>query len=220
MEVFDHPQEYKSRLGGLCSLYMDMCEREYSQFITSSDLFEKQTKEYLKHEYESECTESGIKTIIFSALSVEAGINDYGAWQLGDKYFEGHLSSLDVVSKWVVVPKLVCGKEIDKSGPAFSALRSLIKSRNELVHNKSKDFSLNDPELHLKLKKRSEDFSRNIHNAYRALVLLSLQFDALIGATFNPLRSFNKDIHLTIDTPENLLGTINDCKKIISRNNL
>ncbi len=80
---------------------------------------------FIQSELDSMHFEAGVKTILFAALSVEAAINDYAAWQLSDSYFDKHLSSLDVLSKWVVIPKLVCGQSIKKSGPAYSSLKKI-----------------------------------------------------------------------------------------------
>ncbi len=175
--------------------------------------------EIAQSEIENEVFTVGIKTTLFGALSLEAGINDYGAWQLGDKYFETHLANLDVASKWVVIPKLICGKSIKKSGVAYSAMKQLIRARNGLVHNKSQNLDWSDPSLHLKLTKRDNEFVKNVHNAYRAIVLLSLEMDSLVGARYNPLMSFDKIINISLNTPVNIREVVNECRNIVSRNN-
>lgn len=215
----EHPQEDKSRLGGYSYVYSDMSEREYSCYLRLVEGWAAERDEVARSDIEDRAFEAGVKTTIFAALSVEAAINDYAAWQLGDSFFDSHLSNLDVMSKWVVVPKLVCGKTIDKSGPAYSALRQLIKARNELAHNKSRHLDLSDPGLAIKLEKRTKNFENNVANSYRAVVLLSLTMDNLLGSRFNPLRSFNKEISLWLDIPDNVLEVVNECRRIIGKNN-
>lgn len=215
----EHPQEDKSRLGGYSYVYSDMTEREYSCYLKLVEAWAAESDEVARSNIEDRAFEAGVKATIFAALSVEAAINDYAAWQLGDSFFDSHLSSLDVMSKWVVIPKLVCGKTIDKSGPAYSALRQLIKARNELVHNKSRHLDPSDPDLALKLGRRTKSFESNVVNAYRAVVLLSLTMDNLLGSRFNPLRSFNKEINLCLDIPDNVLDIVNECRRIIGKNN-
>jgi hypothetical protein len=214
----DHPKEHKSRLGGHSYFYCDIAEREFSRSIEIGMQYESEEDEQTQSNLEDKYAVAGVKSIIFSALSVEAAINDYAAWQLGDNYFVKHLSSLDVASKWVVIPKLVCGKSIDKSGPGFSALKKLISARNDLVHNKSTHLDLSDPNLAVKLEKRSNSFDENIANSYRAVVLLSLTMDRLVGNHYNPLRTFDKEASLISIIPDNIVGVINDCRTIISRN--
>ena len=80
---------------------------------------------------------SAIKTIVFSAMATEAAVYDLGAIQLGDMYFKKNLDKLDLVAKWIVVPKLICGTSLDTDGPGIRNLRVLVKARNALVHHKS-----------------------------------------------------------------------------------
>lgn len=213
-----HPQEYKSRYGGYSFTYFDISEKEFSKSITIKQQWEQESDEQVRSKLEGQHFEAGVKTILFSALSVEAGINDYASWQLGDGYFDKHLSSLDVLSKWVVIPRLVCGKSIDKSGPAYSALKKLIRARNDLAHNKSRNLDLTAPNMGNKLEKRSKDFDENIDNAYKASVLLSLTMDKVVGNRYNVLQSFDCNVNLTLDTPKNIIDVVNECRNIIARN--
>ena len=206
-----------SRLGGYSYAYCSFSEKEYSKHIKLEDQWKKEKDELIRHDLEEQLFESGVKTILFAALSVEAGINDYAGWQLGDSYFDKHLSSLNVLSKWVVIPKLVCGNSIDKSGPAYSALKKLIRARNNLAHNKSRNLNLGEPHLADKLEKRTNDFNENIHNAYRTIVLLSLTMDKVVGYRYNRLKSFDEKISLTLKIPNNLKCVVNECKRVISR---
>lgn len=75
--------------------------------------------------------------LVFSALAIEGYIYDYAARKLSDSYVSTHLDRLDVVSKYVIVPKLVTGKDFPKDGRAFQLLKQLIQNRNYIVHNKS-----------------------------------------------------------------------------------
>jgi hypothetical protein len=76
-------------------------------------------------------------TIVFSALALEAYIYDYGARNTSDSFVKKYLDKLDVVSKWVIVPQLVTGKEFPTHTEAFELLRNLIRKRNAIVHYKS-----------------------------------------------------------------------------------
>ncbi|MBL9199959.1 MAG: hypothetical protein JNL39_05595 [Opitutaceae bacterium] len=84
---------------------------------------------------------SAISCVVFCALSLEAQIYDFAARYLGDGYVAQHLDKLDLVSKWLVIPLLVTGREIDKSGAAYGQLKVVVKARNGLVHYKSDTFS-------------------------------------------------------------------------------
>lgn len=213
-----HPKSYKSRLGGYGDFYFGVSQDQYSLLVYLEAKFDLETDEYKKSEIGDLCFEAGVKTILFAALCVEASINDYAAWQLGDNYFEKHLANIDVASKWVVIPKLVCGKEINKSGAGYAGLKELIRSRNALAHNKSKHLDVNDPQLPGKLEARTRKFYDSAHAAYKALLLISLEFDQLVGPQFNPLRTLDKGISPLLKIPSNIIDVHADCKNIMARN--
>lgn len=58
-----------------------------------------------------------IEIIVFCAMSLEAAIYDYAAWHLGDTYVQSHLDKLDLLSKWLVVPRLITGRAIPVGRP-------------------------------------------------------------------------------------------------------
>jgi hypothetical protein len=76
--------------------------------------------------------------VIFGALALEAYINDYAITRLSRNYQANYLDKLDVVVKWMVVPRLVTGKELDPGSTAFQGLSWLVGLRNKLAHYKSK----------------------------------------------------------------------------------
>lgn len=211
----EHPNMGKSRIGGLSSTYFDIAQREYSKYIDFDSALSCESDEMIQHELERKSFECGLKSILFSALCVEAGINDYAAWQLGDNYFNSHFSNMDVVSKWVVVPNLVTGRSLDKSKAAYQALVRLIKSRNSLVHNKSKHLDLGNPKLGEILGNRIEEFRGDIENSYKTLLFLSFEFDTLLGPAFNPIGTLDSDLNVTLDLPENLKAMFHKCKNIV-----
>lgn len=118
---------------------------------------------------EEERDQSCIVACVFTALYFEAFIYDYAASCLGDKYVLEHLDKLDFISKWIVVPRLTVGKEIDKSKGAFAALKRLHKDRNSLVHLKSRPMNF-DPEATAQyLEDREADLAEAARNCKAAL---------------------------------------------------
>jgi hypothetical protein len=75
-------------------------------------------------------------------MTLEAFFYDYGADYLGDDFVIERLDKLDLPSKFLEYPSLICGKSPDKSRAAYGSLKSLVKLRNALVHFKSKPFTL------------------------------------------------------------------------------
>lgn len=211
----EHPRDYSSRINTLYRVYFDIAEEEYVKCIDVEIKASRITDEYEKSALSSAATSHAIKAIVFASLCVESAINDYAGTQLGDSYSEKHLGSLDVISKWVVIPKLVCGKSIDKSGPAFNALTKLIKSRNKLVHNKSKEFDSTDPNLARILEKNDIDFKNDFENSLKALYLLCMEMDFVVGQLHNPIKTLDLAFSPCLEVPEQVKDVFNKCKNIV-----
>jgi hypothetical protein len=75
--------------------------------------------------------------IIFCALSLEAYINDYAINRTSKSYLKNYLDKLDLYSKWVVIPRLLTGSQLDTAAQPMQDLDWLIKQRNKLVHFKT-----------------------------------------------------------------------------------
>src|SRR5581483_10336167 len=81
--------------------------------------------------------------VTFAGMALEAFFFDYGADGLGGDCVEKHLDrKLDLPSKYLIYPKLVCGVGPNKSERTFELVRKLAALRNELVHSKSKAFPM------------------------------------------------------------------------------
>lgn len=90
-------------------------------------------------EYDQKVIHAKITVIIFLITYLESYIYDYAAITLGDNYVEKYLDKLSLESKWIIIPKLITGKELDKSRNYWGDLKELIKWRNNLVHHKTID---------------------------------------------------------------------------------
>lgn len=83
--------------------------------------------------------DASVITIVFAATAAESYIYDFAARNLGDSFVEKYLDKLSTQSKWVIVPRLVAGYALDSDGQAYEGLIHLVRSRNEIVHHKSKN---------------------------------------------------------------------------------
>lgn len=210
-----------ARIGTMTHLFADACERGYDEFVG----LRRQIEERGNSEYDPELDEmqrlrdiSGLQTIIFSSMCFESAIYEYAADHLGDAYVQDHLDKLDVLSKWVIVMRLVTGYEFRKNQAPYSALKGLISTRNKLVHSKSEVFDFdNAVEQINRLNKAQEKLYLAIDNAYRALVLLSMELEAKLGALNNPLPSFNPEVSPLKEIPRNLKKVVLECRLIVSR---
>ncbi|ODB95258.1 hypothetical protein A3197_18070 [Candidatus Thiodiazotropha endoloripes] len=118
--------------------------------------------------------------IVFSAMCLEAFIYDYGATKLSGSFVKNHIDKLEVPSKYVVLTKLVTGKQFDTNGQAYEKLKTLIKDRNQLVHFKSKGFSFEELE---KVQHWHEEMNTKLkaamYNAYDAVIEVMKEMDRL-----------------------------------------
>lgn len=210
-----HPRETYARSGGLCFVYFDIAQDEYVKCLDVASIDTSNMHPAEEVEISSRADEHAIKAIIFAALCVEAAINDYAGLHLGDSYSEKHLQNLDVVSKWVVIPTLVCGKSIDKSGPAFGALKKLVKARNKLVHNKSREFSPSVPGFADRIDKIDAEFQDDFKNSLRVLYLMCMEMDFVVGQMNNPIRTLDKKFNVTLEIPMQVKPLFDECKKIV-----
>lgn len=79
-----------------------------------------------------------IVVILFCALAAEAFINNYGIENFSKNYFTRYLDKLDLISKWIIIPRMVTGEELDPGSKVIQALSWLTGLRNRLVHSKSR----------------------------------------------------------------------------------
>jgi hypothetical protein len=210
-----HPRDYSSRINTLYRVYFDIAEEEYVSCIDTEVKANCIADEYEKSKLTSNASAHAIKAIVFASLCVESAINDYAGTQLGDKYSEKHLANLDVVSKWVVIPNLVCGRSIDKSGPAFKALTKLVKARNKLVHNRSKEFDPTVPNFVESLEKNKINFKDDFENSLKALYLLCMEMDFVVGQLHNPIKTLDSAFSPCLEIPEQVKDMFNNCKSIV-----
>jgi len=101
--------------------------------------------------------------IIFGAMCLEAFIYDYAAHNFSDTYVKKYLDKLDLKTKWLIIPKLVTGKDFPTESQAFQGLQKLIEERNKLVHYKSQP-EKSVEEIEERLKKIKEKIDKGQQN--------------------------------------------------------
>ncbi|OCR25248.1 hypothetical protein AFK24_09255 [Pseudomonas syringae] len=160
---------------------------------------------------------AGIKTIVFSAMALEAAAYEFALIQLGEPLAKTYLDKLDVVGKWVVIPRLVCGRSLREDGPAINGLKGLVAARNALVHHKTKEWD-RAGKAEKAMRQRWASFEADqVPNAFKTLILLSLELNAVLE-TDGPLPPFEDSwIHAT---PRNSLveQVVHRCREV-HRNN-
>jgi hypothetical protein len=146
----------------------------------------------------------------------EAAVFDLAAIHLGDSYAEQHLDKLDLVSKWIVVPQLICGKSIRLNGPAANSLRAMVKARNFLVHHRSLPFDPDSAAI-ANARKKWAAFPETVHLSYRALVHLSLEVNEVLGVAAGVLPPFEKGIICSPEPSGPVRTVISKCREAHAR---
>jgi hypothetical protein len=86
--------------------------------------------------------ELAVVVIVLCAFTLEAYIDDYAIHRLSRNYFEKYVDRLGLVAKWVVIPRLVSGQQLDPGSRPLQHIVWLVGVRNKLVHYKSKELAL------------------------------------------------------------------------------
>lgn len=89
---------------------------------------------------------SALVAIVFSAMCLEAIINDFGSMLSSQSFFKRHLDNLKPETKWLMIPAVTVGQSIPTDSQAFELLSRLFKLRNKLVHFKPRTVSFKDRE--------------------------------------------------------------------------
>jgi hypothetical protein len=173
------------------------------------------------YDLDAKILRGGIQTIVFAAMCLESGIYDYAAEGMGDRFTRAYLDKIDLKTKWLIIPHLVCGQMMRRDGAAFQALDSLISVRNELVHSKSKSARLDDlNHMQRQIEESNiyrEKIMKNVEIAIRAVVLVSLEMQWLDGERLITLPWFSPDFERLTPLPEALDPIIKDCHRIFDK---
>jgi hypothetical protein len=114
--------------------------------------------------------ELALIVIVFSAFTLEAFINHHGISRLSRNYFSKYLDKLDLLAKWLVIPRVVTGKKLNPGSAAMQDLSWLVSLRNRLAHFKSKTISMDEIEESDWL--WHEDAQRAVRTVKRTVALL------------------------------------------------
>lgn len=176
------------RLDAKSAEFFDICGDSYRNFQKSKAEFHRIKNKKSGKKLDdllgigAEMRHHFASTIVFGAMCLEAFIYDYAAHHFGDTFAKNYLDSLNFVSKWVVIPKLVTGKDFPTNGQAFERLKNLAKARNDLVHHKSRKMPSKDAELEKLMDEIEKKDDANAVNAYQAVKAVLTELCKLEGS--------------------------------------
>ena len=117
--------------------------------------------------------------VVFTAMTVEAYIYDYAARHFGDAFVKDHLDKLDTVSKWIIIPELVTGREMPRQDRWHAFLKKLIGKRNSLIHHKSSNVPPSAQDMKRYLEKLQINENELVEIAKQSVPLLNKLADTI-----------------------------------------
>lgn len=227
-----HVAKTWGRTNNLAWTYFELAQDACSELLTLENspvpniVPDEDPAEYFA--YTRRLRKTSITVIVFSAMACEAAIYDLAAIHLTDDYATRVLDKLDLFGKWLVIPRLICGKSMDENGPAINGLRGLIKARNALVHHKSEPLvsDLKNPDRAISAlegaNKRMGAILSQASASFQTLILLSLELNRVLGTIAGSLPFFEDSGYqsMTEDMPKNILEIVHRCREIDAKASL
>ncbi|MBA2926879.1 hypothetical protein G9Q84_28810 [Pseudomonas sp. P7] len=169
----EHRWVYPVRVGSLVHTYANIAEQAFGDFLDEDapcqlDQYERRRA-------------NAIKTVVFSVMAIEAAAFEFIV-TTQDEQVATELDRLSIEAKWIAATDRPGWQSLAKNGPALNCLRSLVKARNSLVHQKSKPGDQTGKamdDMRIEWARFEKD---QVPNAFKTLVLLSLELDALPSA--------------------------------------
>jgi len=121
-------------------------EKEHSELQVNTSESEKSSRNFV-YKVAEKNDRIGLLVLIvvvFCATSLEAYINHYAISHLSKNYLKTYLDKLDLLSKWIVIPRITTGTQLDAGSRPLKDLSWLITLRNKLVHYKSRTVSIEE----------------------------------------------------------------------------
>jgi len=121
-------------------------EKEHSELQANTSKSEKSSDNFVDKvaEKNDRIGRLVLIVVVFCAISLEAYINHYAISHLSKNYFKTYLDKLELLSKWVIIPRITTGTQLDTGSSALQDLSWLITLRNKLVHYKSRKIEIKE----------------------------------------------------------------------------
>lgn len=121
-------------------------EKEHSELQAKTSESEKSSDDFVDKvaEKNDRIGRLVLIVVVFCAISLEAYINHYAISHLSKNYFETYLDKLGLLSKWIVIPRITTGTQLEVGIRPLEDLSWLISLRNKLAHHKSRKVSIEE----------------------------------------------------------------------------
>ena len=133
-----YPKEYR-RINTKSDMYFSIA---YQLLLINIDKFESLNKQdmLIVDDYSDSFFKDYHVIIVFSAMAIEAFINDYLAVCFSDELYYENFDKLNIMQKIEIMFSVIWEDNFDKSKSLYNYLHDLLKRRNSFVHSKSNKF--------------------------------------------------------------------------------
>jgi hypothetical protein len=127
-----------ARIAG-APIFSNIARENHGHILALETQIEKARKkdEETSENLETTPAKHSLVTVVFAVIAIEAYIYDYAARHFSDAFVSDHIDKLDLSSKWIIVPKLITGRELPTGRKWFELLKNMIGARNLIAHHKS-----------------------------------------------------------------------------------
>lgn len=134
-----YPEELK-RINTKSDMYFSIA---YQLLLINIDKFESINKQdmLIVDDYSDSFFKDYHVIIVFSAMAIEAFINDYLAVCFSDELYYENFDKLNIMQKIEIMFSVIWEENFDKSKSLYNYLHDLLKRRNSFVHSKSNKFT-------------------------------------------------------------------------------
>jgi len=184
--------------------YFEIANKAYNnaeRFVVSRnrELRNKQVDHKKLINFSSSVHNESIITVVFCTMTLEAFINEYGILACSRSFFQNHLDSLNLISKFILLPKLNNRPELETDRQEFQDLKWLINLRNDLTHFKIKEKSVQEIDMTNPINQRdfiTEEHARKSISTVKNVISILDNEKLKILETFVTFEESNKK-HIT-----------------------
>lgn len=191
------------RLNSLTRFFFGIAQRHAEILLKDekepATLLDREADPEAYYRHQDELFESVVQCVVYSAMACEAAINELAAMHLTDKTAYD-IDRLSTENRWKIVPRLICGVQLDPEAAAMQGLHDLFVMRNKLLHYKSLDGVPVDDSVEAWTKMLDEGKAQmeKISDAWlpaiKTVILLSLELNRVMGFPTCVLPVFEKEI--------------------------
>ncbi len=161
------------------STFSSVAREHLRTLLLAEENLDKVKNDEEKYLLEEIVSKDAMIVILFSATALEAYIYDYAARYFSDSFVRNYIDKLDIIGKWVLIPRLITGKELPRDREWFFLLKEIIRKRNKLTHHKSSEIPSRVEYAKKHVERLHDEGEQMIRMAKESIRLLDMVVDVI-----------------------------------------